>query len=605
MRLSKSLFFCTLGLVFQAVLAHGLYGETNFSEKINELGSLKENAGDYRTEFDALWKQTLKIAEMNDKCGTIDLTATIDKSCENFYQVELPKWEREYMAVTGEIRLSSMNLNETKQRAKNISTCSDYLVNMFLVPPQKFNELTMDRLQNEPLNRDGTQIELDYKFTLNYDGKKMRGFRNLASIWMERCRDIVENTDKNGLAPLFITNLNEANDSIANTILDAKVEIHGYILIFKSATNAGGYYSINGRPLFSSAGKDMGAYLIMDLKNGTTDDKRNPPLVFSGKEKVYLDSPDLVGKWIWNERGKMPEPTPVYAPEPEPEYEPEQEEYVEEEPESKTYVEEAATDDETDYSSASFSYGYGYSNSSSYEQNDYEQNDYEPSDSEQSDYDNTYTSESDDSDNSTSGFASRQKTSEVNLRISLLGAILPTFGPGFDETDEDLRMSFPEPWSMDPAEADENISMVNSYIAALLHVDINHFSLALGAGLAWVKASITDENVTYSNGSDEYILADNRVAPVFIAEMAYITSSQEGVANPKGFDITMTFGLRSTMIFDSQWETIYIGPFVEYGILGAEVGWTNSSGFWSNLYFGFSLRIPTKKTWDFLFGKDK
>ena len=76
----------------------------------DDLKNLQIMAGDSNPEVAALLKRANRIAEMNDRCSSVSLNDLLDTTCAQFYEVELPTFENDYMELTGEVRLGSMRM---------------------------------------------------------------------------------------------------------------------------------------------------------------------------------------------------------------------------------------------------------------------------------------------------------------------------------------------------------------------------------------------------------------------------------------------------------------------------------------------------------------
>ena len=543
----------------------------------NELANLKKSNVNQQ-QLDELWKRSQRIAEMNDKCGTISFTEAMDPECSKFYITELPQFEDDFMKITGEIRLGNMSqsISKLKARAENLSICADAL-SQFLLNPEQMMTLKMNsELILEPLNRDATDIDVYYDFTLSYDKRRMRTIKKLAEMWVGKCGEIVLNPEKNDLAPLFKKSIEELNSNASNSgnAIDATVFLNDFHVIFRGNGFSVAQYKLGGRTLFSHDRTNI-QYLLIDLspQNGGTVDYYTNDYDFKGKENVYIvgsagyEYNNLEGRLVWEKRAysyNAYNSNNNYYP----------------------YEEESSSSSDDYYSNYS---GYYAQSSSSYSPYDYSNNDEDDGEEESSNsglanWQNARYSYGQQENNNPQYDA----PSNVHFRVSAVtGVSLAEGQPTM--LNENAKILYPE---LMVANEKDTISFVQPYVAAMLHMDIKDFELGFGGGIAWNILSLQEYSGGYGGDSQEYNILSG-YAPMIMAEIAYMT-----VIDLKELsNITLGGGLRGAYIMDSEIPTLNIAPFIELGCVGMEIGYQYAQDFWSNVYVGMYLRFPSKALW--------
>ena len=551
----------------------------DFAAMRNELADLRKTHANQK-QLDELWRQSQNIAEMNDRCGNISLTDVLDPECSKFYRDQLPQFEEDFMRVTGEIRLSVMspNLSGYKQRVESLKACSQALSQFFLGSEQLIG-LKMNRdLGLEPLNNDGTELEVSYDFTLSYDKRRLRTLKNLAEMWVSVCGDVVLNPETKELAPLFVNNLNAINDSIAlNTDLDVKMRFVGYKVVFSSTGRKYGQYYLGGKELFSS-GRDFGSYLIIDLdpSHGGIVENLVKSQDFSGRKKIWISYSgytfeELEGHMVWGTRYGS------YDDEPE--------------SSSSSYVSMFAH-----VRSSSSSSNYSYNTYSTYNSYDYDSQEVESSDSGyESESDSEESEDESGSEESISASIDESDDStplNVKLRPSMmLGINLSTGGTADNAAIEKY-----------PALAGDSVTYVHGYLVGQLVLDLEKLTLGMGAGLAWGYISAAEVDSRGDAKPVEDIR--NYTALMLNLELGYFDEFEleKTTVNDLFEKMSYGFGVRSSMIFDTEWPTLYVTPFLEFGCVGVELGLQYAQDFWANVYVGFYLRIPTLSMWRSIWG---
>ena len=87
--------------------------------------------------IDSLLEQAGEIAQMNNRCSSIDLTQELDPACGHFYTVDLPEFEAKYLQITGEARLNAITVEtEMNKREEQIHACTDALLSIAIPKEQ-------------------------------------------------------------------------------------------------------------------------------------------------------------------------------------------------------------------------------------------------------------------------------------------------------------------------------------------------------------------------------------------------------------------------------------------------------------------------------------
>lgn len=298
--MKKILFILFLPILLHAEDSHVVQSSESFGRLKNELESMKSQFN--QKELNALWKKANRIAEINDRCSSIQLTEKIDDECSQFFKVELPAFEEEFMRVSGEIRIGSIKIaKNVRERAFQISACSEAMAALF-ISKGSLMRLDGEFTNLEPLDLEGDNIQADYEFVLSFDKKKINIIIDLANKWLKKCGDVVLSKDGD-FAPLFKTSLNMLNDSISKkTDIDISVQISYDELIFDDFDTLGGNYYVNGKSIFSSRGTSTGAYLIINPQKRTVkfpEESASYTQYFKGSEK-FIGVSDFSGRWIVN-----------------------------------------------------------------------------------------------------------------------------------------------------------------------------------------------------------------------------------------------------------------------------------------------------------------
>lgn len=316
---AASVLFLTANVFADPTVSVFVKDASEMQEFKTELENLKAGIGNDNAELNALWEEANKIAEMNDRCATIQLNEALDESCSHFYSVELPEFETKYMKVTGEVRLSAVKVASTlEERTEQITACTKAFASVIVSKEQL---LKLDgSVDLEPTGFDGS-FDATYNFSFYFDKNRIEQQKQMAELWLEKCQDVILRKSGDEFAPLFLESVKNINDSLAQTKTNLKIvvnpeKLHFYLDLNR---NVSGSYHLNGAKLFQvdsiPSGKDN-SHLLVNMK------KRKiflplsvdaPVQNFKGRrvfKTVYQDK-DLVGRWMWRNAKSKPEPDVV------------------------------------------------------------------------------------------------------------------------------------------------------------------------------------------------------------------------------------------------------------------------------------------------------
>lgn len=219
--------------------------------RISQLKEFRNNerlSDQEKEKLDNLWYQASKIEQMNDRCGSIDLTELLDDDCGYFYQHELPQFERDFFEVTGEIRLSSNRLsNAINNKRYAIEQCYEALqIESF--HPTRFYELN-GHYTPEPLSKG---FEVSYEFGLHPNRDVLNDIDQRLNSWIKACGEYIMHSDNSGaLAPLFVEKISQSKKNAGNTSGGLYFELqNNRTIVVQSNRDFTGTYYLNGKTLF-------------------------------------------------------------------------------------------------------------------------------------------------------------------------------------------------------------------------------------------------------------------------------------------------------------------------------------------------------------------
>ena len=284
-----------------------------------ELQNLQTMAGDSNPEVAALLKRANRIAEMNDRCASISLNDLLDTTCAQFYEVELPAFENEYMELTGEVRLGAMRMATTfDERIRQLASCSEALTSIVKSREQLLR--LRGNVYLEPINYEG-DFDAEYDFALSFDSARVSQQQRLANLWIQKCGTIVLRQSGREFAPMFIATLKMKNDSLKKAGSNVKLMLNRSNLSLRVNMRrpVSGAYYLNGIRLFENTieADKKNSTLYFDLTNkkaeliqpeGGVIERFNGKQVFKKLKKM-----EMVGRWVWD-ADKLPDAVAMNNP---------------------------------------------------------------------------------------------------------------------------------------------------------------------------------------------------------------------------------------------------------------------------------------------------
>ena len=248
-----------------------------------------------------LWEEASQIAQMNDRCSSISLTEVLDEECGYFYKVELPKFEKEFQRVSGEIRMNAMNIQyDVNDKLKMLKACAEAL-DVFFIAESQLKTFDGEPVTTRPMDLSGETYELTYSFETENDENTLRSLHDMAETWTKQCSEVVlENRE------LFYELADKLNKEVSlhkGLSASLQVGINSYTckLSFYFKHNAGGYYEFGNAKICSTRDKETNPYLEIDLeeRNGNGIKTYSQQQVCRGT--VILETKNnLWGRWVWN-----------------------------------------------------------------------------------------------------------------------------------------------------------------------------------------------------------------------------------------------------------------------------------------------------------------
>lgn len=163
------------------------------------------------SDVDELLNAANRISEMNNHCRSIPLNEVLDSACERFYAVDLPKFEKRYSEVAGEIRIGRVQLeNSVKNKIAQINACAEAL-KVFYVPIDRLVKTDAVISDVIPLNADGSRFKVNYELSVEYDKDVLKWMENTAKKWDERCGTVVFDGQEKELLDVFVDQVESMN----------------------------------------------------------------------------------------------------------------------------------------------------------------------------------------------------------------------------------------------------------------------------------------------------------------------------------------------------------------------------------------------------------
>ena len=213
-----------------------------------DLESLKHNVN-ANPAIDSLLEQANAIAQMNNRCSSIDLTQQLDPACGHFYTVDLPEFEARYLQITGEARLNAITVEtEMNKREEQIHACADALLSIAI--PKEQLIILNGSFKAEPLP--GNKFDITYHYDMKWNKNLAENMIKRAERWIGTCHQIVHRQGSTEIAPLFTNRLDSINDVLSNSKnVIFKLDKTTQDIYLVPASKPKGYYMFNGSKIFN------------------------------------------------------------------------------------------------------------------------------------------------------------------------------------------------------------------------------------------------------------------------------------------------------------------------------------------------------------------
>ena len=181
-----------------------------------DLQSLKgANAG--IVSLDSLLDDANMLSQMHDKCASISLTDMLDTTCEHFYSVRLPEFEKRYSEVSSEIRIGKIQLeNVLQDRIARINACAEAL-KVFFLPVEYLFETNAEIADVIPLNADGSKFKVNYDISVKVRREAEQWMEKTVKQWQQECDSAVTDKYEKHFIPMFIERVKAVNEEMRNS----------------------------------------------------------------------------------------------------------------------------------------------------------------------------------------------------------------------------------------------------------------------------------------------------------------------------------------------------------------------------------------------------
>ena len=269
-----------------------------------DLEALKQNVAS-NPAIDSLLEQAGEIAQMNNRCSSIDLTQELDPACGHFYTVDLPEFEAKYLQITGEARLNAITVEtEMNKREEQIHACTDALLSIAI--PKEQLIILNGSFTAEPLP--GNKFDITYHYDMKWNKDLAENMMKRARRWVETCHQVVHRQGSTELAPLFTNRLDSINNVLSSSKnVMYKLDKSTQSMYLVPASKPKGFYMFNGSKIFSYWDKRDNAEtspLLVNLYSLNVDspilDAEDTYKSFDGRATFNSRPKDgLYGRWSW------------------------------------------------------------------------------------------------------------------------------------------------------------------------------------------------------------------------------------------------------------------------------------------------------------------
>lgn len=267
------------------------------NEKIEILRQMGKKSGmeeALKERYDKLWERADRVSKMNDRCGTISLNDVLDQDCQLFYEVELPKFDKEFFELTGDFRLNSVKAVQSLDDKKAlINACVDALDPDLFTPSQIFR-LSGD-ISPEPLDNDMVMVK--YQLSMDIDEASRTALQEQFSKWYESCKAGIISQDE--FAPYFLQKMSRMNPGKFGTFTANEKSV----TLALSKESPFNYY-INNRFIFANAyHREQSLFQI--LSNGEISFPETTQMNWKGNivlRESEVKNKGVSGKLLWGKR---------------------------------------------------------------------------------------------------------------------------------------------------------------------------------------------------------------------------------------------------------------------------------------------------------------
>ncbi len=178
-----------------------------------DLQSLK-GANDGSVSLDSLLDDANVLSQMYDKCASISITDVLDTTCEHFYSVRLPEFEKRYSEISGEIRIGKIQLeNVLQDRIARINACAEAL-KVFFLPVEYLFETKAEIADVIPLNADGSKFKVNYDISVRVRREAEKWMENTVERWQQECDSAVTDKYEKHFIPMFVERIKAINEEM-------------------------------------------------------------------------------------------------------------------------------------------------------------------------------------------------------------------------------------------------------------------------------------------------------------------------------------------------------------------------------------------------------
>ncbi|MCR5766317.1 MAG: hypothetical protein K6G09_10135 [Treponema sp.] len=275
--------------------------QDHFSKMMNDLKSLQKEDNGNNSDFQRLIDKASEVAEMYDRCSSINLSDVLDTSCVHFFNVDFPAFEKIYFETTGEMRISSVKVtNDLEERRMQLSKCSQFLFDNML-EAEAFLTLRGRKWNVEPI--DDYAVEVSFAFDFVFDNSRAQQLNTFANAWADKCEEIIMTEGGKSFAPYFVNKIDEQN---TKNLIDGKnlritldQDLLRINVSMESPANI--VYEVNGTPIFKREMFSDDPYFYVNMREltGRVVDRDLEVDGIDSTAKFGSWPKKAVGNWRW------------------------------------------------------------------------------------------------------------------------------------------------------------------------------------------------------------------------------------------------------------------------------------------------------------------